>query len=260
MERPLSHAIRREFLQCLSFLTILPVGAAAAEAPDFSRAARAFPLVGAVIGACGGIVLIIATGLGLSPLVAALLGVGTTIVLTGALHEDGLADTIDGFGGGRTASERLEIMRDSRIGTFGVLALIGSVALRILIVADWLPESPWQAAMALVAAETVGRAAMVWLWASLPAARADGLAASLGAPDAEARGFALLIAAILGFVGAMLAAGVLAAFVALAAAALAIISFADWSRKRIGGQTGDVLGAGQQIAVAVFLLALAAFS
>lgn len=248
---------RRDIASSLAFLTVLPLGNGAA--PDFRVASRAFPLVGALIGAAGGLVILLAAALGLPPLAVSLLGVGATIGLTGALHEDGLADTLDSLGGAGRA-ERLEIMRDSRIGTYGVLGLIASVALRTVLLADWLPASPWQAALALVAMESVGRGAVVWLWASLPAARADGLAATLGAPDNDTRNMALVFATLIAVVAGFLAAGVMAILVALAAAALATATLAPWSRRHIGGRTGDILGAGEQAAALAFLLTLAAFS
>lgn len=251
--------IGAEIRQSAAFLTLLPLGGGS-TLPDFHRAARCFPIVGALIGLAGGLILWLATALGLPPLASALLGVGATIALTGALHEDGLADVFDGFGGGRTAVARLEIMRDSRIGTFGVLALIGSVGLRVTLLADWLPEARWHAAFALISAEAVGRGAIVWIWASLPSSRPGGLAARLGAPGTETRGAALVLAAVIGIVAATLAGGLIAALVAVAAAALATLALAAWSRRMIGGQTGDVLGAGEQVAALAFLLALTAFA
>jgi adenosylcobinamide-GDP ribazoletransferase len=254
--------LAREVRQSAAFLTILPATSAAQSdesLPDLPRAARSFPLVGALIGAAGGIVLLLAITIGLPPLAAALVAVGATIVLSGGLHEDGLADTIDGFGGGKTMAARLEIMRDSRIGSFGVLALIASTGLRVFLIAAWLPAGPWQAAMALVASEAAGRGAMVWAWAALPAARPGGLSASLGAPDAETRSAALVLTTLIGIVAGTIAGGVLAALVAIAAVALAVIAFSSWSRRMIGGQTGDVLGAIEQIGAIVFLLSLVAF-
>src|SRR5579862_1616236 len=111
---------RDELIAALTFLTRLPTGRAAANAP-LSRLADtswAFPLVGLVIGAIGGIAYAIASALALPALAAALIAIAATALVTGGLHEDGLADTADGFGGGATRELKLEIMRDSRIGTF----------------------------------------------------------------------------------------------------------------------------------------------
>lgn len=255
--------IWQDFAAAASFLTTLPAslfrGAADAGPPDFSRASRAFPLVGVLVGLATGLVLLIANALGLPPLAAALLAVAAGILLTGALHEDGLADSFDGLAGGRTVERRLEIMRDSRIGTYGVLALIVSVGLRAALLAAYLPASPWRAVFALIAAEALGRAAIVWVWAKEPPARADGLAATLGTPGPDALGTALLSALVIGVVAGSLAAGIFASLIALAVAALATLTVADWSRRRIGGRTGDILGAAEQTTALAVLLALAAF-
>jgi adenosylcobinamide-GDP ribazoletransferase len=124
----------------IGFFTRLPLpstllGPADHSAPDFSRAARAVPLAGLVVGLLAGLVLWLADLAGLSTLVAALLAVLAATILTGGLHEDGLADTADGLGAfGR--ARRLEIMRDSRIGTFGVIALIGAYGLKTALLAQ----------------------------------------------------------------------------------------------------------------------------
>jgi adenosylcobinamide-GDP ribazoletransferase len=204
-------------------------------------------------------VLLLASALHLPPLAAALLAVGATIALTGALHEDGLADTFDGLAGGRTIERRLEIMRDSRIGTYGVLALVLSVGLRVALLAAYLPASPWRGALALIAAEAIGRTAIVWLWSHEPPARPDGLAATLGAPERESMATALVLGTGISVVAGALAAGIFAALISLAAAALAAVLLAQWSRQRIGGRTGDILGAAEQLAALAALLALAAF-
>ncbi|MCX5514659.1 adenosylcobinamide-GDP ribazoletransferase [Kaistia algarum] len=262
MQPYLRNVLGRDLAAATAFLTVVPsMGdeAKSGQLPDFRRAARAFPLVGALVGAVGGIVLLLASALHLPPLAAALLAVVATIALTGALHEDGLADTFDGLAGGRTIERRLEIMRDSRIGTYGALALVLSVGLRVALLAAYLPASPWQGALALVATEAIGRTAIVWLWSNEPPARPDGLAATLGAPDQEAMGAALVIGAGIGMIAGSLTAGVFAALISLAAAALATVVTADWSRRRIGGRTGDILGAAEQLAALASLLALAAF-
>src|ERR1700760_415860 len=131
-------AWRDEFLAAFTFLTRLPLGSAHTDVPppSLADASGAFPLVGLVIGAIGGIAYAIASALALPALAAALIAIAATALITGALHEDGLADTADGFGGGATREMKLEIMRDSRIGTFGVLALIFSIGLRAIAIAD----------------------------------------------------------------------------------------------------------------------------
>ena len=170
-------AFADELKSALLFLTRLPpslVGGNAVARPDFTVAARVFPIVGALVGLAGGIIMIVSGLIGLPALIGATLGVATTVILTGALHEDGLADSADSFGG-TTREAKLAIMDDSRNGTYGTLALVGSVLLRVAALAAILPRGPILAALALVAGESVSRAALVRMWHDLPAARTTGL-------------------------------------------------------------------------------------
>src|SRR5262245_19788466 len=171
-------AIADDLIAGLVFLTRVPAslfGREIASPPDFRRGARTFPVIGALIGLDGGVMLVVARGLHESPLVAAGLAVLTTMLLTNALHEDGLADTVDGFGGGATTERKLEIMDDSRIGTYGAAALIFSILFRVGALASLSAAGAFHAALALIAAEAVSRAAIVRLWHELPAARLSGL-------------------------------------------------------------------------------------
>ncbi|HXR86297.1 MAG TPA: adenosylcobinamide-GDP ribazoletransferase [Stellaceae bacterium] len=249
-------AWRDEFFAALTFLTRLPLGRAPAEAPLLSLAdtSWAFPVVGVAIGAIGGIAYMIASALALPALAAALIAVTATALVTGALHEDGLADTVDGFGGGASREAKLEIMRDSRIGTFGVLALIVSIGLRAVAIADI--GTRWHVFLALIAAHALARGVLPAAMHRLDPARIDGLGAGAGRPDQNQMLIALAIALVIAIVAiglrAGLSASVAAVLVALAIAALAL--------RQIGGQTGDVLGAIEQGAEAAALLAAAAWS
>ena len=224
---------------------------AAASAAGLTHALRAFPLIGAAIGLAAALVYWLGTMFGLSPLPAALLTVGATIWLTGGLHEDGLADCADGFGGGHDREAKLAIMRDSRIGSYGVLALVIGVGLRVAALADL---SVADGAAALVAAHAASRAAMPLLMALLEPARADGLAASLGRPSEAV----LAQAVILGVLICALMTGPFPGIVALSFAALVLAGLETLARRRIGGYTGDVLGAAQQVSETAILLALSA--
>lgn len=215
-----------------------------------AAAVWAYPLVGAVIGAIAGAVGVAGLAMGLAPMIAAGLALGAGILVTGALHEDGLADTADGFWGGWTPARRLEIMRDSQIGSYGVLALILAMLLQWSALVH-LAQGPgffW----ALILAGSASRAALLLPMAGLPHARHDGLSHRTGRPPrgamAAAAAWAVLFAAMLG--GPGLWAGVFAIAAAFALTALA--------RHKIGGQTGDVLGATQKISEIVILLALSA--
>jgi adenosylcobinamide-GDP ribazoletransferase len=245
------------------FLTRLPpsiLGGAAGERPDFTTAARMFPLVGAGIGVAGGLVLVIAIGLGEPPFLAALLAVVAMIALTGALHEDGLADTADGFGGGASAERKLAIMGDSRIGTYGTLALLISVLIRTTTLSAIAAKGAFTAALLLVAAEAASRAALVRFWHSLPSARPGSLSETSGAPGDQAMTIAIALAGGIVILAVIPTLGLGAAVVSSLLLVLAAYGFTRLSDNQIGGRTGDTLGACQQVAAAAFLIGAAAFA
>jgi len=233
----------------LQFLTRLPVRAPTPW-PERALAASVptFPLIGALIGALGALAFALASWLGLPPALAALLAVLVQMLLTGGLHEDGLADLADGLGGGRSRADRLAIMRDPRLGSFGALALIMATLARVLALAA-LAE-PWLVAAALIAAGAASRAALPALMAALPAARRDGLAASAGRPHPLRAAAAGAIAAGIGLL--LLPAG--AVLLGLLLALLVLFGLAALAQRQLGGQTGDVLGAAQQLSEIIFVL------
>jgi len=234
------------------FLTRLPI-ARDLPAPEgaLARAMRVFPLVGLAIGLFGAAVYAVAHGLGLPATLSALVSVGAIIALTGALHEDGLADMADGFGAGGGRERKLAIMRDSRTGVYGALALILSVAARIAALAA-LPAPV--AAAALIAAHAISRAALPAAMWRETLARDDGLAVAAGRPRREA----VLWSVGLGAAIALVALGPATGVVALAAAAAAAYAVLRLARRQIGGITGDVLGGVQQAAEIAVLLVVAA--
>ena len=255
-------AILGDLKASLLFLTRVPArlfGDSGAARPDFSRAARVFPAIGVLIGAVGGLVLIVARDLGESPLIAAGLAVLATFLLTGGLHEDGLADTADGFCGGATAERKLEIMDDSRIGTYGAVALVSSIGLRVTALADLAIFGSWRSALALIAAEAVSRAAVVRLWHALPSARPGSLSEQAGPPDQMAMLIAIAIALVVVVITVIPAYGFWAAVVGSALAALATFGMTLLADRQIGGRTGDTLGACQQVAAIAFLIGVAGF-
>jgi adenosylcobinamide-GDP ribazoletransferase len=168
------------------------------------------------------------------------------------LHEDGLADTADGFGGGDSAEQKLEIMRDSRIGTYGVVALVLSLGLRAVALAT-VSGSFWHLLGALIAAHAVARGVLPTVMRLLPPARASGLGVGAGLPTLGGARAALLWSAGFAIIGLGLGAGI----VSLAAAALATVAVAGLAWREIGGSTGDVLGAVEQ-AVEIMVLLVAA--
>lgn len=239
------------------FLTRLPLprlADAAARAP-VGHAAWAFPLVGLAVGLAGALALWGAALAGLPPLVSALAALAVTVALTGALHEDGLGDVADGFGGGHTRERKLEIMRDSRVGSYGVLALLFSIGLRAGALAALLEMGgPSAAGAALIAAMGLSRAAIPLTMVLLPPARSDGLGAGAGSPGALRLGVALVLAALAAAV--LLPAATLAPLFALSL--IAVLLMTGLARRQIGGHTGDVLGAVEQVTQATALITLSA--
>ena len=244
-----------KFLIAVQFLTRLPIPARLQTAwgmEDLQDSVHMFPLVGVLVGLGGSLVYAAAVFCSLPPVIAAILAVATQILMTGALHEDGLADVCDGFGGGRTREEKLEIMRDSRLGTYGAIGLILSLGLRISAIAH-LAE-PEVVAPTLIAAAALSRAAMpVAMWL-LPQARVEGLAASAGRPQ---RGRVLLGIGF-GVVACLHCVPLLAAGILIAASFVIAGMFLILSQHQIGGITGDVLGALQQILVLFTLMLILA--
>ena len=238
-----------------AFLTVLPVPAAA---PVWPRVMRAFPWVGGLIGTLCAAVMLIASLMGLSPLPAALLAVLGGLLITGAMHEDGLADFADALGGG-DRERRLAIMRDPRSGSFAVLALILAVLLPAAALSTITERRGLAAALlALVVAHAVSRAGMVWLMSLLPPARAEGQGATAGRPDAGVRRIALFTGLLLAVVLLLPPFGPLAVLSALLAAAWAVMLVATLARRLLGGLTGDVAGAAEVLARSLFLLLLSA--
>ncbi len=239
----------RDLRLALGFFTRLPVKAPAGAGPgQLAQAAPAFPLAGLAIGLIGSGIYLLAMELGLSGLLAALLAVAATVIAGGALHEDGLADFADMLGVRGDRERKLSVMRDSRIGSYGTLALGFSVAIKVSALVG-LGE-PRLVAGALIAAQVMGRAVLPVIMRSLPLARGNGLAADAGKPSNagmyQALGLGLLIAAF--------ACGPGSALVSLVVALVAAYLVAEIARRQIGGYTGDVLGAAQEIAQLAILI------
>jgi len=232
----------------MGFMTRLPVGAVEG---DLAAASWAFPLAGLLVGGVAALIYGFAIDLGLSALIAAALAVASGLLLTGALHEDGLADFADSLGVRGGVTERLAAMRASGIGSFGTLALVFSVLLRVAALAALV--GPAGVGPALLAAHAGARALLPWAMHGQPRARTDGLAVGAGRPSGKTAVAGLLI----GLVILLLAAGPLRGGIAALAALLALLIL-PLARRRLGGITGDVLGAVEQLAEIAILLALVA--
>lgn len=213
-------------------------------------------LIGAGVNALAGAVLWAAMAAGAPAGVAVLAGIGLLIMVTGALHEDGLADVADGFGAGRSRQHRLDIMRDSRIGAFGVLALILVVAVRFAALSHMAGVAPQQAVLAMIGAGALSRACMTGMLADLPPAREDGRSLEAGRPGVSALVTTGVSAGLIAVVTAWAIAGLAAMAAVLAAAAVGYMAVRHMARGKIGGQTGDVAGAVQQVSEAAMLAGL----
>ncbi len=236
----------RDLAASAALLTRLPIRASDAAFARGAKAAWCWPLIGVLVGGIAGGAATVLLALGLPAPLAAGLCLVIAVMITGALHEDGLADTADGFWGGWEPERRLAIMKDSHIGSYGVIALILSLGLR------WLALSVIFAAglalPALVAVAVLSRATMPVMIYALPPAREGGLARSVGRVPFDTAVLGCGLAVVVG----LLAAGLVA--LPLAGVAAAVAGGMGWlARVKIGGQTGDVLGATQQVSEIVLL-------
>lgn len=248
---PRSETLRRfrpfaGLLVALRFLTRLPIPfLRTLDPPPLASAMGLFPVAGALIGAATGAVLELAHAVRLPPMACAVAALAAAALITGALHEDGLSDTADGFGGGATREDRLDIMRDSRIGAYGALALIFVVLARASLLVSLLALPRGSTVGLIACAAAFSRALIVDLmWATRPARR-DGLSVMAGRPSRNVT----LMALILGGLGAGLGAGYLlspaAGLLALVAGGATLALVRALAMRKIGGQTGDVIGAAQ---------------
>ena len=244
----MSPRIIRDLRVATAFLTRFPVRGVEGVLAD---ACWAFPVAGLLAGICGAAVLSIAIWFAVPLTVAVILALLAIVLATGALHEDGLADTADGFGGGANAERKLEIMRDSRSGAYGVLALVFSVGLRaaaLVAIAD-----PGTAVAGLIAAAALSRGLLPAMMYALPLASSRGLAAAAGQPEKQQ----VWIAGGIGALAALILLGPSTGIAAIILAAAAVAGLAAMARKQIGGYNGDTLGAAQQLAEIAILIVVA---
>lgn len=235
-----------------ALLTRLPIPVSEdEERQSIARGVWAYPLVGAVVGALGALAWFAAQFAGVGPFLSAGLAVSCQILVTGAMHEDGLADFADGIGGGKDREHKLAIMRDSRIGTYGVLALLMVLGVRWGGIAGLALHN---VLAGLICAGALGRLAMVMLLTVMNPARSDGLGVMVASPPRRA----ILAALAIGLVIVFLHLPWLTSTAAFGAAVLAAVVVGILAKRAIGGYTGDVLGAAGLLAETAVLLVLAA--
>jgi adenosylcobinamide-GDP ribazoletransferase len=237
----------RGLSSAVTLLTVVPLPRA--DAASLSESAPWFPLVGAAVGALAGAVRVAAEH-GLGRTTATLLSILALVVVTGALHQDGLADTADGLGARGGRERRLAVMRDSSTGVFGVLALIGWALLLASALARM--TSP-QALVALIAACACARWAALIHAVATPPARADGLGVAFSAGTAGTAMGSVLAAAV-----ALIAGGPVRGALAVGSAALVAAAISAYARRALGGRTGDTLGTAVALAELLAVIALSA--
>lgn len=248
---------------CVRFFSRLPIPRTCpaddpAASPDFGRISRTAPLAGLIVALPASLLGLVLGFTQLPSLATAFVMCGALAMITGALHEDGLADVADGFFGGSTPERRLEIMKDSRIGAFGALALMISIGLRAALIAALLTRyGPTYAILVFLGAEAFSRALLVWQWSTLLSARPDGLGARFGIPGPTATRQAILLGVLCLIPGASIL-SVSALSAGLLLSTLTAHVTAKLALRKIGGFTGDVLGAIQQVATLGFLVGVLA--
>jgi adenosylcobinamide-GDP ribazoletransferase len=239
----------------LRFFTRLPIGESA-QAPDFDRIGWAAPVAGAIVGGFGAAVILVSRKLELPGVVGATLAVAVEVLVTGGLHEDGLADVCDGFGGGRDPVAKLAIMRDSQIGVYGTIAIILVLLLRIeAISALSLPFASFASAAVIFAAAAARAAALAPLaWA--PPARIDGTGASVGRLKQASLFCSAFTLFCIATALAVLWLQLVHTFFACVIGALVVWLIVFLAKRQIGGQTGDVCGTSAALVEVVILLTL----
>lgn len=227
----------------LRFFSRLPTGDSPFEKPNLSRIAVGLAFTSVVIGFLPALLMMLLSWAGIPSYFAAALGVAAMLVATGAMADDAVADSADGLFGGMTVERRLEIMKDSRHGTYGVAALGLYLILRVAAIGAVAAYNPLAAGGIWLAATVIARSGSLWLSVELPSAREGGASAAVGRLSRRAffggAGFAVLLAFVLAapftsFIGVVLA----------LAAAVGVAASWTWAcRRLIGGQTGDLIGA-----------------
>ncbi len=240
-----------DLLFAIIFLTRVPVPAgSAAKTKPLATAMRTFPVAGAMIGLVGGLTFLLASFLGAPGPLCGFIAMFALVILTGCLHEDGFADIADGFGGGYERQRKMDIMRDSRVGTYGGAALVLSLLIRGTAAGSL---EPLDALAAMVAAAALGRGLIPISMTLNLSARSDGVGASSGYPTEGSMWTSILLALLI----ALVALGPAHGLLCFAVGAIGVCLLAIIAKRQIGGYTGDVLGAGAQLVDILVMITVA---
>jgi adenosylcobinamide-GDP ribazoletransferase len=253
-------ALVAEIIGGLRFYSRVPIGFVPYVPPELTRLAPVLPVVSLILGIAPAALLVVLTLCGLPSIYAAGIAVAFSLILTGAMAEDALADAFDGLFGGPSPEVRLDIMRDSRHGTYGVSALVLLLLLRVFAVGGIAAIHPFAGAGAWLASGIIARSGSLWLPLALPSARASGVSAAAGRVARPAFWVGVAIALVLCVVFALPVAGTAGVVIALALAGLTAVLWTMICRNLIGGQTGDCVGALQALIEIAMLSVIFAFA
>ena len=240
-------ALYDSLVMAIRFFSRLPAGRSPHMPPNLDRIAKILPLASLVIGAGPALLLWAAAVAGVPPLFCALLAAAASAIVTGAMSEDAAADAADGLFGGSTPQRRLDILKDSRHGTYGVLAIVFVVGLKVAALSALAAHDPLGAAFVWLGAAILARSGALSLALALSPARASGAAATAGRVSRNGFAIGLVLALALAIVLTLPFAGVWAPAVGLAFAALIALGWTRLCDRLVGGQTGDLIGALQAL-------------
>lgn len=253
-------AVVAEIIGGLRFYSRVPIRFVPYVPPELTRLAPVLPIVSLILGIVPAALLVVLTLCGLPSIYAAGIAVAFSLILTGAMAEDALADAFDGLFGGPSPEVRLDIMRDSRHGTYGVSALVLLLLLRVFAVGGIAAIHPFAGAGAWLASGIVARSGSLWLPLALPSARASGVSAAAGRVAPPAFWVGVAIAFVLCVVFVLPVVGTAGVVIALVLAGLTVVLWTMICRNLIGGQTGDCVGALQALIEIAMLSVFFAFA
>lgn len=256
--RPHGLGLKDDLIMALRFFSRLPTGDSPHEKPDLGRIAMALPLASVLIGIAPVLILLGGMAAGLPSYFAATLAVAAMAIVGGGMMEDSLADAADGLFGGFTAERRLDILKDSRHGTYGVAALCLFLVLRVTAIGSVAAVSPLGAAAVWLAANIACRSGSLWLSVALPVAREEGTSAAAGRLPLPKFLVGAALATLLVFIIGAPASSLLGVALAIVSVALVAWGWSAMCRRLVGGQTGDLIGAtaglGEIAALTVLLI------
>lgn len=236
-------SLAKDFLMGLRFFSRLPTGSGEHEAPDFNRMAPALGLVSIAIAMGPAVLVLLLAWLEVPLLLAVVIGIAALALVTGAMTEDALADGFDGLWGGHDRERRLEIMHDSRHGTYGVLTIVVFFAARMSVLVALYVAEPVGAIAVWVAAQVLARQAALWLPLKLPPARQDGAGYSAGLMSGRMFWIGMTIALVIGGLGILPFAGIFGTLAGLVVGGMVVAGWTHLCAKKVGGFTGDLTGA-----------------